>query len=186
MNHSPTDTERWYDLDPAMHQVMDSMKELPIEYVLGIAELINEHIQDKKLMASSDELKSYGFEKIVMLMRSKIMRRWYDQFPEMHKAVNNLMMIDPVERSHLVYRAKVALDVIDNYMNACQSFNRLPDPKEIEQLLVNVFVREIDQVTAMPEPPEIVTRVEESKVVGATVDLSMVMDEDSGMRVTNQ
>ena len=204
LKDDPTHIVRWSDQDLTLRSVMRSMKTLPENFAVAIGEQVNQHIIANKLLPSNDKLKSFGFEKVVMLMRSKAMRRWYDRLPEVHRAFNNLIMLETSDRTHVVYRIKISVDITGNYLRLCTQYERLPELKEVNQLLLNVFIPEIDQLqnmvrsgaaidvdpsapmllrfhTETPEAP--VTKGPSSPKTPKSEDTAHVFDESQGMRV---
>lgn len=113
---SNTGFTRWYDRDPQLSQAVRMMEASPLLHQRVIARAML-HMADLSHLTLQAEtgIKKAGSRKIVGLMKSQAKRRWYDLDPDVHRAFNNLFMMDDKQRTEMAIRIIISLKALENY-----------------------------------------------------------------------
>lgn len=174
----PRGNNRWYDKYPQTQKAVELFEKLPSQYQRVIARNIAQFCEDNNLLGAREGLKSLGHTKVMGLIQSKAKRRWYDQDPLLHKAVNSILMMNDEDRQAASYRMVVTMESFDAYMEWCQQNERLIDQDELEQMASDVFARSVDELLNLTSP--------EAPAAAAATQLEStksVVDDDSGMKI---
>lgn len=85
---------RWYDKYPNISLIIKISEDLPPWLQAEIGEnLIQSITQYQVILEQADIPKSLGAEAVLSLYKSKRKMRWYDQIPQLHKALNMLITL---------------------------------------------------------------------------------------------
>ncbi len=182
MTPKPSKGNRWYDSHPQISKALDILEEMPHQYRQVISRAIIYYTEENKLLGTPEELKSLGHEKVLGLIQSKARRRWYDQDPTMHRAINNVLLMTGDERSKLSYRLTVALESIESYTTQCNEEDRLIDTGEIEQIVSDIFSRNINDLLDITGKPRRGPQQEGDS--DSDADSKVVDEDDTGMRLS--
>ncbi len=169
---------RWYDEYPPMVRAVELMESLPDQYRQHVATAVVSYTREHHLLGTAEELKSVGHHKVLGLIQSKLRRRWYDKDPVLHKAVNNILLMDESNRQNMSYRLVVSLEALETYREKCEQDGTLAGYDDMEQIVAEIFNRSMDDLIAITTgqftPQE---RKEETPS-------KAVVDDDSGMKVS--
>jgi len=169
---------RWYDEYPPIVRAAELMESLPEQYRRYVAASVVAYTQENNLLGSPEELKNVGHQKVLGLFQSKLRRRWYDKDPILHKAVNNILLMDEENRRNVSYRLVVSLEALESYREQCDKQQLLPSFEDMEQIVADIFARNLEELIAIttgrkPEPQK-----------EKTTNKTITSDDSSGMRVS--
>ncbi len=128
--------KRWYDIDEQLSIVVHTMEKLTFVSQLTFANTLldlSERILMEKgrdeYLANLDEERQKGLEKSIDK------RRWYDRYPTLHKAFNNLYALRDEDRHEIADILLVPCQIVQLYEQYCERRNRETDPKVIQEIL---------------------------------------------------
>ncbi len=141
---------RWYDRSPQVSQAVRTLEKADPNFQRAIAEIVNEMTDSKNLNTRSEGgLKKVGSQKIMGLMKSKAKRRWYDENPEMHRAINHMYIMDDVQREEVALKIIVALSAMTAYQRKCLNAEDLPDFREMLSITKSVFQKDPESLLGL-------------------------------------
>ncbi len=136
----PTFHKRWYDKDETVSKAVRMLESFPGEIQTVIAEgslkLAERECKIRELMAN---LKSLGPEKVLGIHKSKNKRRYYDENPTVHNALNALFILSDENRLFLARHVLDIMNYIVEYMRVCKGYQVDPELEDISTL-VNTYV----------------------------------------------
>ena len=153
---------RWYDRSPQVSQAVRTLEKSHSDFQKAIAEVINE-LSDLRSLTHQNEggLKKIGSQKILGLMKSKAKRRWYDENPQMHKAINTMYVMSEEEREEIALKVLVSLGGLNSYKNRCTESETPPSYREMLAIVKSVFQKDTLALKGM-------TRVRDANEAEAT------------------
>lgn len=170
---------RWYDEFPQMVKAVDLMESLPEQYRLCVANAVLVHTEEHSLLGTSEELKSLGHHRVLGLIQSKLRRRWYDKNPTLHKAINNVLLMNDDHRQNMFYRLIISLEALEAYRESCESQGVLLSFDEMTQIVNEIFSKSFDDLVALTTG-----QVETEETSKEDPSSKSVVDDDSGMKVS--
>ncbi|MDX2085986.1 MAG: hypothetical protein SFZ03_11425 [Candidatus Melainabacteria bacterium] len=128
---------RWYDEDPAVSQLVRSLRTLPPDCQQVFALLLSgtSDVWHQERLQDHLRVLSVGVDRHLSLWKSKSKRRWYDRDPLMHRAMNHLLLLEPYQRKTLAERLNPAVEAVVGYVSQCQVWHRPVLPMEIGHLI---------------------------------------------------
>lgn len=177
---------RWYDRSPQVSQAVRSLEKADPDFQRSVAEVINEVTDVKSLNARTEGgLKKVGSQKILGLMKSKAKRRWYDENPQLHRAINNLYIMDELQREEIGLKVIVSLGALEQYKTRSLNDDVLPNYKEMLAITRSVFMKPtnvlMDMVVILKKSAE--EAVQESVSKPAMQGKGVVESGNDGMRI---
>lgn len=142
---------RWYEQNPYLAQAMEQLRLAEPLAQAVIAQVINETYSMEKLthVPNTFGLKSVGKDKIQGLMRSKNKRRWYDEDPQVHQAVNLIYLMPDEGRLLCALRMLLALQKLKQHAAAAPED---VDVKELKLLAAAAFTVALESINYSVSP----------------------------------
>jgi hypothetical protein len=126
---------RWYEKDPDVADAFQSIELMPEHYREIIADVIVQVTNRLKNHNKGQGVISIGSDRVMGLMKAQQKRRKADSNKLMHKAHTNLFIL-PDEQRHLMgERIYISVECLNEYFQACDRLNKLPDLREVSTLL---------------------------------------------------
>ncbi|MBX2861451.1 MAG: hypothetical protein KTR14_09450 [Vampirovibrio sp.] len=127
---------RWHDRNPVLAEVIQKLEKMPTEHMEVCARLMIGMCSNLKGGPKDDfSLVELGAEKTTGLMKSKNKRRWYDQNPVMHMAMNKLYLLSEKEQGVIAEKMIVSIRVLEEYLGYCYRQIRKEEPQEALYLI---------------------------------------------------
>lgn len=188
--------KRFYDQEPSVSQAVELMLVFPDD-LLGIVanglSLIAEREYDAKELL--ENFRSLGTDKVLALYKSKQKKRKYDQNPQMHRAMNYLMVMSPEKQQVISKRIVELVGYIQEYFKTCKEYTVRPEVGAVESLtetyvhmgaeetrkflktVKDEFIRQL-QESGPPTPEPVAAKEGRPKSISEAI-----RDEGMGMRI---
>ncbi len=116
-------SNRFYDQEPSVSRAVELLLIFPddIQTLIasGISSMAEQAFQVNDLLR---ELKSLGTETVLAFYKSKQRKRNYDQNPVVHKALNDLMVLSPENRTFLSRKVLGLMTHLHDYLSICKQY----------------------------------------------------------------
>jgi hypothetical protein len=123
MDDQPQQWVRWYDRYPNLSIIMKITEHLPKSIQLKVAETLFDMVtQYYTVLDTAADLKSLGPELVMSLNKSHRKQRWYDAIPQLHKALNMMLVMPEPLLFHLDERCTKLREFVQEQQR------RLPPP----------------------------------------------------------
>jgi hypothetical protein len=126
---------RWYDAYPDLQKALVILVSFPPEILDIVAEGIV-HIAERDCKANEiiKSVKSIGKDKVLALHQSKARRRFYDNNPQLHKAMNYIFILSENKRQYVCRKMKNLIEYVFDYLKTCDDFKEVPTKDTIDSL----------------------------------------------------
>jgi hypothetical protein len=84
-------------------------------------------------------VKSLGVEKLRIMMMAKKKRRWYDQDPVSHQAVNQVYFLNPTEQKRMGVHLFLSVQATHQYVKQCFSQGRALSHDAVHSIVETIF-----------------------------------------------
>lgn len=133
--------KRFYDQEPTVLRAVELLLIFPRELQALIADGISTLAERNfKISVLVKELKTLGTENVLALYKARQRKRAYDQVPAVHKAINELMILTPVDRVFLSRKVLGLMHHLQDYLIACKEHGSSPSPVTIRET-VAIYVQ---------------------------------------------
>jgi hypothetical protein len=126
---------RWYEKDPDVADAFRSIELLPEHYREILADVIVQVTNRLKNHNKNQGIISIGSDRVMGLMKAQQKRRKVDSNKLMHKAHTNLFILPDEQRTLMGERIYISVACLNEYFQACDRLNKLPDLREVATLL---------------------------------------------------
>jgi len=127
--------ERFYQQDTIVKKAVEMLLVFPDDMQSVIAQGIS-HVTDQEFMTSrlNKHVQSLGAEKVMALFKSKQKKRDYDNNPQVHQMMNDLMILSPENRRFACEKMIELIGFITEYLQLCQAQPAAPKMETVENI----------------------------------------------------
>ena len=132
---------RWYDQEPACTQLLKQLRQIEQPEIRHFCVNLMTHFCERlrKSLANKDKVSSkvnaLGITAVTSLYRfGSERRRWYDDVPELHRAVGLLYTMPREGLTVIGYKLGDVVGLLQVYSVVCQQLNQIPDQKEMSKI----------------------------------------------------
>ncbi len=134
-------TKRFYENDPLVKQAVEAIFLFPYEIqsiiASGIADLAENECQVKAIL---EDVKSLGADVVLSIYKSKRRRRQYDGNPNLHQAINYLMVLPEDKRRLLAVKISELIELMGDYLKICRD-HQADTQAEVVQAITTTYVK---------------------------------------------
>ncbi len=139
-------TKRWYEQDSKIAVSVQLIMKFPVELQQVIFEgvdlLVKRELKNTEL---ANQYKTLGQEKVLAVFKSKQRKRYYDHVPEIHKAMNQIMVLPEDDQAfiagHIIDLVKMIKEYFEAQLDSQQS--SVTTKNDVKQL-TDTYVKEGD------------------------------------------
>jgi len=127
--------KRWYDIDPALSQLVHTVEHLDPVCQKLFARLLK--ISSERLIKKHGRefSRNLNWETYHSILKSRRSRRWYDQEQNLHKAFNTLLSLNEADRAFIGRELNVPAQIIAGYESYCKIQQNKIKPSFVQAII---------------------------------------------------
>jgi hypothetical protein len=134
---------RWYERHPVFVRAFEVFRDLPTTIQKKIAGHILRFRRPEffDYQTNDANLKELGHDRIVGLLRAQFKRRWYDNDPVLHRALNSLQLMRAEYQVDFTQKILITDFVVTQYNKMQLAHRYQRDPGALERIIDRIFER---------------------------------------------